>query len=89
MTNETYINHPNFGLLYRVCLVEDKQELLTTLYAQRFFFLVTNEIGGMKFEPVSRSEARLIVEVRLRQLRRNGQEAEYQELQQVHKNTFQ
>ncbi|MGD1714696.1 transcriptional coactivator PipX [Hydrocoleum sp. CS-953] len=89
MTNETYMNHPNFGLLYRVCLVEDKQELFTTLYAQRLFFLVTNGIGGIKFEPVGRSEARLIVEIRLRQLRRNGQVADYQKLQQVHKNTFQ
>ncbi|MCL2929648.1 MAG: PipX family protein [Trichodesmium sp. St16_bin4-tuft] len=89
MTNETYMNHPNFGLLYRVCLIENKKELFTTLYAQRLFFLVTNGIGGIKFEPVSRSDARLIVEVRLRQLRRDGQKADYQKLQQVHKNTFQ
>ena len=89
MTNETYMNHPNFGLLYRVCLVDDKQELFTTLYAQRLFFLVTNGIGGIKFEPVGRSDARLMVEIRLRQLRRNGQVADYQKLQQVHKNTFQ
>ncbi|MEM1168717.1 MAG: PipX family protein [Cyanobacteria bacterium P01_H01_bin.35] len=89
MTNETYMNHPNFGLLYRVCLVEDKQELFTTLYAQRLFFLVTNGISGIKFEPVGRSDARLMVEIRLRQLRRNGQVADYQKLQQVHKNTFQ
>jgi len=89
MTNETYMNHPNFGLLYRVCLVDDKQELFTTLYAQRLFFLVTNGIGGIKFEPVGRSDARLMVEVRLRQLRRNGQVVDYQKLQQVHKNTFQ
>lgn len=89
MTNETYMNHPNFGLLYRVCLVEDSQELFTTLYAQRLFFLVTNGIGGIKFEPVGRSDARLMVEIRLRQLRRSGQSQEYQKLQQVHKNTFQ
>ena len=89
MTNETYMNHPNFGLLYRVCLIENKKELFTTLYAQRLFFLVTNGIGGIKFEPVSRSDARLIVEVRLRQLRRDGQKADYQKLQQVHKTTFQ
>ncbi|MEB3342396.1 transcriptional coactivator PipX [Okeania sp.] len=89
MTNETYMNHPNFGLLYRVCLVEDKQELFTTLYAQRLFFLVTYETTGIKFEPVGRSEARLMVEVRLRHLRRNGQVTDYQKLQIVHKNTFQ
>lgn len=89
MTNETYMNHPNFGLLYRVCLVEDKQELFTTLYAQRLFFLVTSGIGGVKFEPVGRSGARSIVETRLRHLRRQGQMLDYQKLQQVHKNTFQ
>ena len=89
MTNETYMNHPNFGLLYRVCLVEDNQELFTTLYAQRLFFVVTNGISGIKFEPVGRSDARLMVEIRLRQLRRNGQMADYQKLQGVHKNTFQ
>ncbi|NEP06770.1 MAG: DUF3539 family protein, partial [Okeania sp. SIO4D6] len=74
---------------YRVCLVEDHQELFTTLYAQRLFFLVTNGIGGIKFEPLGRSDARLMVEIRLRQLRRNGQATEYQKLQAVHKNTFQ
>lgn len=89
MTTENYINHPNFGLLYKVCQVEDNQELFTTLYAQRLFFLVTNSIGEIKFEPVSRSDARLMVEIRLRQLRRNGQSVEYEKLQQTHKNTFQ
>ena len=94
MTNETYMNHPNFGLLYRVCLIEienkkNKKELFTTLYAQRLFFLVTSGIGGVKFEPVGRSGARLLVETRLRHLRRQGQMLDYQKLQQVHKNTFQ
>ena len=89
MTGENYINHPNFGLLYRVCPVEDSQELFTTLYAQRLFFLVTNGPGGIKFQPVGRSDARLMVEIRIRQFRRNGQTTEYQQLQEVHKNTFQ
>lgn len=89
MTGENYINHPNFGLLYRVCPVEDSQELFTTLYAQRLFFLVTNGPGGIKFQPVGRSDARLMVEIRMRQFRRNGETTEYQQLQEVHKNTFQ
>ena len=89
MTGENYINHPNFGLLYRVCPVEDSQELFTTLYAQRLFFLVTNGPGGIKFQPVGRSDARLMVEIRMRQFRRNGETSEYQQLQEVHKNTFQ
>jgi PII interaction protein X len=89
MTGENYINHPNFGLLYRVCPVDDNQELFTTLYAQRLFFLVTHGPKGIRFEPLGRSDARLMVEMRLRQFRRLGQTADYQKLQEIHKNTFQ
>ncbi|MBC7823256.1 MAG: DUF3539 family protein, partial [Candidatus Parcubacteria bacterium] len=42
MSTETYLNHPTFGLLFRVCSVEDKRELFSTLYAQRLFFIVSN-----------------------------------------------
>ena len=42
MSTETYLNHPNFGLLFRVCMVEEGKELFATLYAQRLFFLVSN-----------------------------------------------
>lgn len=66
MNTENYLNHPTFGLLFRICLLEEHQELFTTLYAQRLFFLVKIEASGMKFEPVSRSEARLLMETRLR-----------------------
>jgi Protein of unknown function (DUF3539). len=89
MTTETYLNHPNFGLLFRVSQVEDSQELFTTLYAQRLFFLVTNSPSGLRFEPISRSDARLMVEMRLRSLRRSGQYQEYEQLQIIHKRTFQ
>jgi len=89
MTTETYLNHPNFGLLFRVSQVEDSQELFTTLYAQRLFFLVTNSPSGLRFEPISRSDARLMVEMRLRTLRRSGQYQEYEQLQVMHKRTFQ
>ena len=89
MDSETYLNHPTFGLLFRVCMVEEGQELFTTLYAQRLFFLVTIEASGMKFEPVSRSEARLLLETRLRFLRRNGQYQDYDRLQKILQDTFQ
>ncbi|MGE5658005.1 MAG: transcriptional coactivator PipX [Actinomycetota bacterium] len=89
MTTETYLNHPNFGLLFRVCQVEDSQELFTTLYAQRLFFLVTHGPGGLRFEPISRSDARLMVEIRLRTLRRTGQTQDYEQLQHIHQRTFQ
>jgi PII interaction protein X len=88
MNTETYLNHPTFGLLFRVCMVEENQELFTTLYAQRLFFVVTSTPNGFSFEPLGRSDARLMVENRLRQLRRLGQMTEYSKLQGVHKQTF-
>jgi PII interaction protein X len=89
MNPETYLNHPTFGLLYRVCMVEEGQELFTTLYAQRLFFLVTTGSNGIAFEPISRSDARLLVETRLRLLRRTGPFIDFQELQLIHQQTFQ
>lgn len=89
MNTENYLNHPTFGLLFRVCLLEEHQELFTTLYAQRLFFLVTTGSAGIKFDPVSRSEARLMLENRLRLLRRTGQQQEYNQLQKILQSTFQ
>lgn len=89
MTNETYLNHPTFGLLFSICLIDENSELFTTLYAQRLFFLVTTGSTGLQFEPISRGEARIIVENRLRALRRLGRQKEYDQLQAIHKRTFQ
>lgn len=90
MTSETYLNHPNFGLLFRVCLVEEDQELFTTLYAQRLFFVVTTKPDGvLEFEPIGRTDARIMVENRLRLLRRTGRIRDYDQLQPIHKRTFQ
>lgn len=89
MNRENYLNHPTFGLLYRVCLLEEHQELFTTLYAQRLFFLVTSGAAGLKFEPIGRNEARLMLENRLRMLRRSGQAQEYDQLQKILQRTFQ
>jgi PII interaction protein X len=89
MDSETYLNHPTFGLLYRVCMVEEGQELFTTLYAQRLFFLVTSSPNGISFEPISRSDARLLVENRLRLLRRTGPSQDFEKLQLIHQQTFQ
>ncbi|MDX2096961.1 MAG: PipX family protein [Leptolyngbyaceae cyanobacterium bins.59] len=88
MSAEIYLNHPTFGLLFRVCSLEESRELFATLYAQRLFFLVTTEPSSIKFEPVSRTDARILVENRLRALRRNGQTPEYTKLQATHKQTF-
>ena len=88
MTSENYLNHPTFGLLYRICVVEENQELFTTLYAQRVFFLVTNSSSGLSFQPVTRAEARLTVDTRILVLRRNGQVSDYQQLQSMMQQNF-
>lgn len=90
MSTETYLNHPTFGLLFRICIVDNSKELFTTLYAQRLFFVVKSaEPGDLAFEPVGRGEARLLLENRLRVLRRTGQYSEYDRLQKIYKQTFQ
>jgi PII interaction protein X len=89
MNPETYLNHPTFGLLFRVCLIEENRELFATLYAQRLFFVVTTGTDGIRFEPIGRADARILVESRLRDLRRSGQHQEYTQLQVTHKQTFQ
>ncbi|MDJ0649049.1 MAG: PipX family protein [Xenococcaceae cyanobacterium MO_188.B19] len=88
-TNETYINHPTFGLLYRICLIQDHQELFTTLYAQRLFFLVTISPNKLDFETITRSDARMLVEQKMRKLRSINSLTEYQQLQKVYQSTFQ
>jgi PII interaction protein X len=88
MSNEIYLNHPTFGLLYRVCLLDENQELFTTLYAQRLFFLVKTEADRVSFEPIGRSDARLLVETRLRTLRRNSTGPEFISLNEIYKRTF-
>lgn len=87
--NETYLNHPSFGLLYRICEVKEKQNIFTTLYAQRLFFLVSMNEDSLIFDPISRSNARMLVESRVRQLRTQGSLQKYQELQKIYQRTFQ
>jgi len=90
MSTENYINHPTFGLLFRLCMVSGDRELFATLYAQRLFFVVTaSSPKGFTFEAVGRSEARLLFEERMRNLRRKGDYSEYDRLQKTYKQTFQ
>ena len=86
---ETYIDHPTFGLLFRVCLIEENRELFATLYAQRLFFMVTTGADGIQFEPLGRTDARILVEGRLRELRRTGQHQALDQAQATYKQTFQ
>ncbi|MEB3231000.1 MAG: PipX family protein [Leptolyngbyaceae bacterium] len=90
MSNEVYTNHPNFGLLYRICLLDEASELFATLYAQRLFFIVKQPKGGpLEFMPVGRTDARVLVEQQLRSLKRNGKYEDYGVLQSTHQQTFQ
>lgn len=89
MSVENYLNHPNFGLLFRVCLIDANRELFTTLYAQRLFFLVITHKEGLEFEPITRSDARVMVENRVRMLRRSGPQSDYDQLLSIYKQTFQ
>ncbi len=88
MSTENYLNHPNFGLLFRVCLVDKGQELFATLYAHRLFFVVRNDTGALSFDPIGRVEAKQLIEQRLRVIRRTGQQSEYDRLQKTYKQAF-
>ncbi len=85
MSGESYLNHPNFGLLYRICRLGDGSELYMTLYAHRLFFHVHYRQESPEIAPVSRSQARSLLEMHLRELRRLGKQAEYQKLQELEK----
>jgi len=86
--SEIYLNHPTFGLLSRLCLVDEQRSLFTTLYAQRLFFLIIQSSSGVQFEPVTRADAKMMVENRMRAVRRNGPSEEYVNLQTIYKRTF-
>ncbi|MFQ6537943.1 MULTISPECIES: PipX family protein [Aphanothece] len=78
MTSERYLNHPTFGMLYRVAPVADGRDLYATLYAQRIFFVVTLQPRGASFEVVPLMDARHYAEQNLARVRRDGPEAHAQ-----------
>jgi PII interaction protein X len=88
MIHETYLNHPTFGLLFSICGLDTERSLYTTLYAQRLFFIVSQAQDGIKFETITRNEARILVESTLRTLRREGMLKDYDRLQVIHRQTF-
>lgn len=86
--HEVYLNHPTFGLLFRICLLKDNQELFTTLYAQRLFFTVTTDSNHFSFEPISRTDARLLVESLMRRLLLDREAEKHRQLQAIYQRTF-
>ena len=71
---ERYLNHPTFGLLYRVAQAGEGRDLYATLYAQRMFFLVTLQTKGAQFEVIPLMDARHLAEQNLARARREGPE---------------
>ena len=74
LSAERYLNHPTFGLLYRVAPAGEGRDLYATLYAQRIFFLVTLQNRGASFEVFPQMDARHYAEQNLARARREGAE---------------
>ena len=88
MNNQPGEVYPTFGLLYRICLLQDGRELFTTLYAQRLFFTVTVSNDSFSFEPISRTDARMVVESLMRRLLLDRDTEKHRELQAIYQRTF-
>ena len=87
LSAERYLNHPTFGMLYRVAPAGESRDLYATLYAQRIFFLVTLQVRGATFEVIPLMDARHLAEQNLARARREGAEVHAQ-WRQVFDQTF-
>ena len=74
MAAERYLNHPTFGMLYRVAPAGEGRDVYATLYAQRMFFLVTLQPRGAQFEVIPYGDARHHADVNLQRCQRIGAE---------------
>ena len=72
MSAEKYLNHPTFGMLYRVAPAGEGRDVYATLYAQRMFFLVTLQPRGGQFEVIPYGDARHHAEVHINRCRRDA-----------------
>ena len=87
VSTERYLNHPTFGMLYRVAPVAEGRDLYATLYAQRIFFVVTLQAKGATFEVVPLMDARHFAEQNLARARRDGPH-EHAQWRQLFDQTF-
>ena len=69
-------------------MLKDNQELFTTLYAQRLFFTVTTNSSSLSFDPISRTDARLLVESLMRRLLLDREAEKHRQLQAIYQRTF-
>ena len=65
MSEERYINHPTFGMLYLLAPAGEGRDVYATLYAQKMFFLVTYQPRGAQFEVIPFLDARHHAEINL------------------------
>lgn len=84
---ERYLNHPTFGMLYRVAPVGENRDVYATLYAQRIFFIVSLQSRGASFEVIPLMDARHHAEQNLARSRRSGPE-EHGRWRQLFDQTF-
>ena len=87
MSAERYLNHPTFGMLYRVAPAGEGRDVYATLYAQRMFFLVTLQPRGALFEVIPYQDARHHAEVHLSRCRREAP-SEVENWRQLFDQTF-
>lgn len=87
LSAERYLNHPTFGMLYRVAPAGEGRDLYATLYAQRIFFVVTLQNRGVTFEVIPLMDARHLAEQNLTRARREGPDVHAQ-WRQVFDQTF-
>ncbi len=71
-SEERYLNHPTFGMLYLVTHAGEGRDVYATLYAQKMFFLVVLEPRGAQFEVIPYLDARYHAERHLARCRRSG-----------------
>ncbi|AFY33753.1 Tetratricopeptide TPR_2 repeat-containing protein [Calothrix sp. PCC 7507] len=86
--SKTYINHPKYGMLQRICTVDENKDMFASLYAKSLFFLVTAKDTDIKYEPMGSKEAKTLLENCLLTLDQNQRSPEYDQLQSVFHRTF-
>ncbi len=87
MIAERYLNHPTFGMLYLLSPASEGRDVYATLYAQRMFFLVTQQPRGAQFEVIPYLDARHHAELHLARCRRNDS-SETQRWEELFHQTF-
>ena len=87
MSEERYLNHPTFGLLYLVAPAGEGRDVYATLYAQKMFFLVTLQPRGAQFEVIPYLDARHHAEIHLAR-RRRANALDYRRWEELFHQTF-